>query len=255
MNYEKIIYIIVNDKKGVGHLIEMEVEKQNINEFKNIKNIFKHILYFILFIMFLGIVEPTIISKYFESYELMVILLYSPITFLGIRFMYRKYISQIERYNPNGFGIKKIEFKYVIFTIILYLLSMVLELILVSMMDAIPSNQMLINELTQRVPYSIIISAVFLAPIIEELLFRGIFFNYFFNGNSMWSNIAVVFVSGLLFGLMHEMNISLSLLVYSLSGWVFGAVYMITKDIRYSIGIHFINNFLGMLPVIISLLK
>ncbi len=70
-------------------MIEMEVEKQNISEFKNT---FKKILYFFLFINFLGIVDPSILTKHFVSYELIVILLYSPITFLGIRFIYRKYI-------------------------------------------------------------------------------------------------------------------------------------------------------------------
>lgn len=230
----------------------MEVEKQNISEFKNT---FKKILYFFLFFIFTVVLEPTIITKHFVSYELIVILLYSPITFLGIRFIYRKYISQIERYNPNGFGIRKIEFKYVIFALIMLFVSMSLKSMFIGMMETTTNNEALIKEMEKSIPYTIILGAVFLAPITEELLFRGIFFNYFFNGNSMWSNITVVFVSGLLFGLMHEMNISLSLLVYCIPGWIYGSVYMITKDIRYTMGMHFTNNFLSTLPLIISLLK
>ncbi len=125
----------------------------------------------------------------------------------------------------------------------------------IGMMETATNNEALIKEMEKSIPYTTILGVVFLAPIIEELLFRGIFFNYFFNGNSMWSNIAVVFVSGLLFGLMHEMNLSLSLLVYCIPGWIYGLVYMFTKDIRYTMGMHFTNNFLSTLPLIISLLK
>ncbi|WP_407639562.1 CPBP family intramembrane glutamic endopeptidase [Anaerosphaera aminiphila] len=45
------------------------------------------------------------------------------------------------------------------------------------------------------------------APIFEELIFRVIFFNYFFNKNDKLYNILAIVVSSIIFGLMHGRNI------------------------------------------------
>jgi membrane protease YdiL (CAAX protease family) len=59
------------------------------------------------------------------------------------------------------------------------------------------------------------------------------------------SKIVIVVTSSLVFGLAHEVTPSLSLLYYSSIGAMLSITYMYTKNIKYSILLHFINNLLA----------
>ncbi|MCY6484098.1 type II CAAX endopeptidase family protein [Clostridium aestuarii] len=91
-------------------------------------------------------------------------------------------------------------------------------------------------------PIVLIISIVFIAPIYEEMIFRGIILN----GLAKKINIKVaVVISALLFAVMH-MNLIQGINTFFL-GILFGFIYIKTKSIYLSIFAHFINNSFGII--------
>lgn len=91
----------------------------------------------------------------------------------------------------------------------------------------------------------LIIFTIFVAPILEEILFRGIFMNWFFVDHPLVS----VIVSGVIFGYVHAPFGSGTDWIYALSkillGIVLAGVYYRTKNIKANISVHFLNNFLA----------
>lgn len=87
----------------------------------------------------------------------------------------------------------------------------------------------------------VVVLAVVVAPIVEELIFRGVILNYFFKQGSWWLNVVI---SGLLFGYFHvyqDFQI-FALLQYSLMGLSLAVVYKKTKQIQYAMLTHMLNN-------------
>lgn len=93
-------------------------------------------------------------------------------------------------------------------------------------------------------PYSwVLLSVVLAGPIVEELLFRGIMFHYLEKIKAGWFPIVI---SGILFGLWHLEPVQI---VYAaLLGIILGVVYAKTRDLKVTIILHVLNNFLSTLP-------
>ena len=91
------------------------------------------------------------------------------------------------------------------------------------------------------------LAVVILAPIAEELLFRGIIFRML---EKHWSEIAAIIVSALFFGIYH-MNLMQAIYVLPI-GLLLGYTAYKCKSVLPCILIHMINNFmpyvLGVLP-------
>lgn len=91
------------------------------------------------------------------------------------------------------------------------------------------------------------LAVVILAPIAEELLFRGIIFRMLVKH---WSEVAAIVVSALLFGLYH-MNLMQAIYVLPI-GLLLGYTAYKCKSVLPCILIHMINNFMpyvvGVLP-------
>lgn len=83
-----------------------------------------------------------------------------------------------------------------------------------------------------------IISAVILAPVYEEFLFRGIILNKW---AEKWSNTRALFLSSLLFGLLH---IGAYIIPQIIGGLLYGMVYLKTKKLIYPIIMHALSNLL-----------
>ncbi len=87
--------------------------------------------------------------------------------------------------------------------------------------------------------------SIFVAPILEEIIFRGIFMNWFFLSSPLLS----VLVSGIIFGYVHAPFGAGTDWIYALSkillGIVLAAVYYRTKNIKADIAVHFLNNLLA----------
>lgn len=84
------------------------------------------------------------------------------------------------------------------------------------------------------------LSAVFLTPIVEELIFRGVLTNLFFQKE--WLKVGL---SGIVFGSLHSSSTLPSFLIYVTMGLVLAIVYRLTRKIRAAIALHFVINSLA----------
>ena len=103
----------------------------------------------------------------------------------------------------------------------------------------IEANNSLDEILSTTPTWLIILSVVFLAPIVEEIIYRKIFIDCLGGMGESW---AILF-SAVAFGFMHS---NLYQFFYAFAvGIVFGYVYVRTRDVRYTIAMHMILNFFG----------
>ena len=85
---------------------------------------------------------------------------------------------------------------------------------------------------------------VVVAPILEEIVFRGYFMNTFFPNSKYYLD---VILSALIFGISHLVfshRDPISLIIYSLGGLFFALVYRWTKNLKITILCHSFFNFL-----------
>ena len=106
----------------------------------------------------------------------------------------------------------------------------------------ISSNEAAVRNEFTAYPITTYISAVFLAPLVEETVFRLSIKAIFKN------NIIFILVSGLLFGYLHVIKMPLNilfplyLLAYSAPGLTFAYMMSKTNNVLTSIGYHLMHN-------------
>ena len=106
----------------------------------------------------------------------------------------------------------------------------------------IASNEDSVRELFKVSPIYIYLSAVFFAPVVEELVFRQGIRNLF------GRNILFILISGLVFGGLHVVDgyetilDLLYLIPYSSLGIAFAYMLYKTDNIFVSMGFHFMHN-------------
>lgn len=110
---------------------------------------------------------------------------------------------------------------------------------MVMMMEGVSNstNQATIENIHMN-PFLLITFTVIMAPIVEELVFRGILMGRVFNPDS----IVGLILSSLLFGLAHMPNSIGVWIVYAGMGFVLGTVYRKCQKLEYCIMAHMINN-------------
>lgn len=94
------------------------------------------------------------------------------------------------------------------------------------------------------------LAAVFIAPFVEEFVFRGLVINYFFKNSNWWFNIVL---SGVLFSVGHASTNPLSFLLYATMGGILAYTYKKSGQIKMSIGVHMVNNGIAMVMTLITL--
>lgn len=87
-------------------------------------------------------------------------------------------------------------------------------------------------------PFLLIMFTVIMAPIVEELIFRGLLMGRVFNPDS----IVGLTLSSLLFGLVHMPNSIGVWIIYAGMGFTLGVVYRKCQKLEYCIIAHMINN-------------
>ena len=87
-------------------------------------------------------------------------------------------------------------------------------------------------------PFLLIMFTVIMAPIVEELIFRGLLMGRVFNPDSI---VGLIF-SSLLFGLIHRPNSIGVWIVYAGMGFALGIAYRKFQKLEYCIMAHIINN-------------
>lgn len=110
-------------------------------------------------------------------------------------------------------------------------------------------NNIEINPMVQKafeelaaLPVILVLSVAIIAPVFEEIIFRGIILNGM--SRKLNSKVAIV-MSALLFAIMH-MNLVQGINAFLL-GILLGYIYIRTKSIYLSIFAHFINNTIGIM--------
>ncbi|MFD1418805.1 CPBP family intramembrane glutamic endopeptidase [Companilactobacillus keshanensis] len=125
------------------------------------------------------------------------------------------------------------------------ILTFAINAVTVPLMNKTNSNVDALQLVAQNNIVILILFTIIVAPILEEILFRGIFMNWFFPNTPIVS----VLLSGLFFGYAHAPFSTHIDWVYFLSkvllGIVLAAVYARTKNIKADITVHFLNNFLA----------
>lgn len=156
---------------------------------------------------------------------------------------------------PKKGNAKKIFFTY----IMMYLTILVVNPIISYLTQSDQSqNQALIVESLKVNPIFIILSAVIMAPLVEEIVFRGVLYRKIRNANRYMIAIAVSAVS---FGLMHVLQSILErnfidlpfIIVYVILGVFFTKIYEETGKLSNAIILHFINNVIGILAILVSM--
>lgn len=120
----------------------------------------------------------------------------------------------------------------------------------------IASNQATLNTLvTPHLILGLVILVLIVAPIIEEIMFRGVLINMVLGQFSFWTKVVV---SGVAFGLFHVIGTSFqltALLQYSFMGMVLGYSFLKTNRLQSSMMLHFTNNFIAVVPMIAMLFQ
>ncbi|CAJ1191822.1 CAAX amino protease [Companilactobacillus crustorum] len=145
------------------------------------------------------------------------------------------------------FPTQKFTKKTWIIIIIAVILTLMINLTTLPFMKSTNDNVDALKLVANNSIILLIFFTIFVAPILEEVIFRGIFMNWFFINSPLIS----VLTSGLIFGYVHAPFDANTDWIYALSkillGIVLAGVYYRTKNIKANITVHFLNNFLAIL--------
>ncbi|WDF82676.1 CPBP family intramembrane metalloprotease [Lacticaseibacillus pabuli] len=160
---------------------------------------------------------------------------------IQISCLYWLYRTQLKRRNPLHIGRRKFRLESVFFIVLMY--GLVLAANAAVLRFGTPHNQQeVVSEMT-ILPVTLFFLAAICGPIIEELIFRGVFMNLFWQKDNTLNFWGAVITSGLVFGLLHEPHLTPFLLLYSSLGAILAITYRYHRDLRYSIGLHMLINF------------
>ncbi|RHW49260.1 hypothetical protein DS834_07965 [Lactobacillus bombicola] len=175
------------------------------------------------------------------------------ITSILLWFIINMYQDRLKRVNPRLLNLSPHwDYKRLIWALIGILLILTVQLICSNLNYYSSSiNQTTLQNLQKNTNSIFNILLVIVGPFFEELIFRGIFFNYFFLNPNKISNILGILTNGILFGVCHQSNIiNLNFVNYAICGCILAAIYLKTRDLRYSYLCHLANNLLALITII-----
>lgn len=182
------------------------------------------------------------------------LILYEVFLTLIIVYIYRKdFIPNFKDFIKNNITYFK---KYIKYWFIMLGLMVTSNLIITMFTTTMTSeNQQAIVDTLGKAPIYTFILTVFVAPILEELVFRLSFRKMFKH-----TNILFILFSGLFFGGMHVLGTLsnpidlLFIIPYSIPGFIFAYIYSKSKNICIPMSLHFIHNGIMMSLQILLLL-
>ncbi len=173
-----------------------------------------------------------------------------------VMLVYHIYKKQLEQENEWHFN-EKPHFKwsklgYSGLAFVVMIAAQVLINILLST-SSNPANQKAIDQLAKGTDWHFIVFIIFLAPMFEEIILRGQFFNIAFTKETKLNYWLGIIVNGLFFAWLHDPTFSIHIFTYWVMGAILAATYMNTKDLRYSFVTHMLNNTIAALPLILGM--
>lgn len=183
------------------------------------------------------------------------LIIYQVLMTLIIVYIYKKdIITDLKKFIKNNIKYFKEYIKYW-FLMLILMISSNLIVTFFTTTDVATNQETIIDTLKVAPIYTFIIT-VFIAPVLEELVFRLSFRKIFTN------NILFILFSGLIFGSMHVIGTCenlidlLFIIPYSIPGFIFAYVYTKSKNICVPISLHFIHNGIMMsMQILLLLLK
>lgn len=106
-------------------------------------------------------------------------------------------------------------------------------------------NQEALNKLMRTSGKQIYAMLCLLAPICEELIYRGFFFQALQFKKGKFEKIVGVILSGLLFAFVHDPNFDVFFISYFLMGAVLAGLYAWTENLTVSMTAHALNNIIA----------
>lgn len=106
-------------------------------------------------------------------------------------------------------------------------------------------NQEALNKLMRTSGKQIYAMLCLLAPICEELIYRGFFFQVLQLKKGKFEKIVGVILSGLLFAFVHDPNFDVFFISYFLMGAVLAGLYAWTENLTVSMTVHALNNIIA----------
>ncbi|MHA8110163.1 CPBP family intramembrane glutamic endopeptidase [Lactobacillaceae bacterium Melli_B4] len=169
------------------------------------------------------------------------------ISAVTLAFVIWRYRVQLRQHNPFHFGQRRFTKKSITILIGLMVLMMVVQIAWSSLVSAKfisePSNQKAIEQSLNQMPIINYLYIGIIGPLFEEVICRGIFFNYFFKlTNGRLTQFFGIITCGLAFGYLHTLSFDLNWLFYSTLGAILSFTYVYFKDIRYNTILHMFNN-------------
>ena len=144
-------------------------------------------------------------------------------------------------FKNNSEGYRRLLAKFVLLSFACLITLNITRLILTG--EEFTSNQASLNELP--LVYVAVLATLW-APIVEELVFRGVFRRFISN------KIAFIITSGVVFGILHAIggtNVILSALPYVGLGICLSTAYAKSNNIWMNIFMHSINNAVGVVAI------
>lgn len=112
-------------------------------------------------------------------------------------------------------------------------------------------NQTLVIQFVSAYPLVAFLAVVVFAPILEELIFRGLLATYFFPKMADIKTVSLyLIVTGCLFSFVHVPATIPQFLIYFTMGLNLGWLYLIRRDIRYPMALHMLNNGISYLMIL-----
>lgn len=156
-------------------------------------------------------------------------------------------------YNKKGIKLfKKVQFKwwFLLLPIAVYVLNMAKNplLLLIFGEQPVANADAILSMMEANLIYTLVASVI-IAPVLEEVMFRGVLMNTIFE-KQQWIGY---FVSSFLFSLIHTPTNLYSFFNYFIIGLLFGGVMKLTKSLGWSMATHIVNNLLAQILVLISI--
>ena len=181
-----------------------------------------------------------------DSVKWFLALVYAAVVIFSITWLWKWYQKGVDTDQAK----QKMSWKDVGIILLFYLAGRVIAVAGTVINQLVSGNQMSMNDqaifgLTAGLkegflPFTIcfLLAIGIIAPIIEELVFRGLASQIFFSGGNKW--LAAI-VTSLIFGILHATNL-IEWIMYTSLGVVFYLAYARRRNIKDSILLHMLNN-------------